>query len=192
MTAEAEGRLCSAPKRQGEGTCARPAGWGTDHVGEGPCKLHGGCLPSVAAAAGRRLADRRAARFLHQQGVEPIGSALLAFQGLVEEAVALKAFFADKVAQLKSLDGPFGNIRAEVAAYERAMDRAGRFLEAWVRLDMDERLVSAHTRLVEEQARLLTQVVESMLDDPLVALTPVQRESARAAFGRHLDLVRAA
>lgn len=34
---------CGVKKRQGEGTCRRPAGWGTNHVGTGACKLHGGC-----------------------------------------------------------------------------------------------------------------------------------------------------
>lgn len=34
--------LCGRKKRQGEGCCMRPAGWGTNHVGEGACKLHGG------------------------------------------------------------------------------------------------------------------------------------------------------
>lgn len=38
----ADPRHCGGRKRQGEGTCTRPAGWGTDHVGVGPCKLHGG------------------------------------------------------------------------------------------------------------------------------------------------------
>lgn len=34
---------CGANKRDGSGDqCALPAGWGTDHVGEGNCKLHGG------------------------------------------------------------------------------------------------------------------------------------------------------
>lgn len=34
---------CGATKRDGSGdTCTLPAGWGTDHVGEGNCKLHGG------------------------------------------------------------------------------------------------------------------------------------------------------
>lgn len=37
--------FCGAKKRQGEGTCRLPAGWGTDHVGRGRCKLHGGCTP---------------------------------------------------------------------------------------------------------------------------------------------------
>jgi hypothetical protein len=35
---------CDAKTRAG-GKCQRPAGWGTDHPGEGRCKLHGGCVP---------------------------------------------------------------------------------------------------------------------------------------------------
>lgn len=37
--------LCGRPKRDGTGDCTRPAGWGTDHVGAGACKLHGGRTP---------------------------------------------------------------------------------------------------------------------------------------------------
>jgi hypothetical protein len=34
---------CGATKRDGSGDeCQMPAGWGTDHVGEGRCKHHGG------------------------------------------------------------------------------------------------------------------------------------------------------
>ena len=32
---------CGAKTRSG-GTCKQPSGWGTEHVGEGRCKLHGG------------------------------------------------------------------------------------------------------------------------------------------------------
>jgi hypothetical protein len=35
---------CGAKTRSG-GTCGQKAGWGTDHVGEGRCKLHGGRNP---------------------------------------------------------------------------------------------------------------------------------------------------
>jgi len=34
-------KLCGAKTRNG-GTCQHEAGWATDHVGEGRCKLHGG------------------------------------------------------------------------------------------------------------------------------------------------------
>lgn len=37
------GNICGATKRDGSGEeCQLPAGWGTDHTGEGRCKLHGG------------------------------------------------------------------------------------------------------------------------------------------------------
>lgn len=35
-------KLCGAKTRSREGTCRNPAGAGTDHVGEGRCKFHGG------------------------------------------------------------------------------------------------------------------------------------------------------
>jgi len=46
------GPFCEAKKRQGPGTCHKPAGWGTDHVGYGACRLHGG-----STAAGRRRGE---------------------------------------------------------------------------------------------------------------------------------------
>ena len=42
---------CGAKKRQGDGCCRRPAGWGTDHPGAGRCKLHGGATASHRDAA---------------------------------------------------------------------------------------------------------------------------------------------
>jgi hypothetical protein len=34
--------ICGRNRKHGRGPCTRPAGWGTDHPGEGACKLHGG------------------------------------------------------------------------------------------------------------------------------------------------------
>lgn len=34
---------CNGIKRGGKSHCTARAGWGTDHVGQGRCKLHGGC-----------------------------------------------------------------------------------------------------------------------------------------------------
>ena len=35
-------KICGRNRKQGRGQCNRPAGWGTDHPGDGACKLHGG------------------------------------------------------------------------------------------------------------------------------------------------------
>ena len=38
--------FCNSRTKQGKSFCERPAGWGTDHVGIGRCKLHGGSTPT--------------------------------------------------------------------------------------------------------------------------------------------------
>lgn len=70
MTAERESRYCGARKRQGEGTCTRPAGWGTNHPGVGLCKLHGGSMPVHQAAARRVISQQVATRAVEEWGLE--------------------------------------------------------------------------------------------------------------------------
>ncbi len=41
--------VCGAKHNKRPGTCQRPAGWGTDHPGEGRCKLHGGTAQKPSA-----------------------------------------------------------------------------------------------------------------------------------------------
>ncbi len=45
------GPKCGANKKQGRGICEQGAGWGTDHPGDGRCKLHGGKSPRGPASA---------------------------------------------------------------------------------------------------------------------------------------------
>lgn len=52
---------CGARRRQGDGVCRRPAGAGTNHVGFGRCKLHGGATPNHDLAAARAHLDEIAA-----------------------------------------------------------------------------------------------------------------------------------
>lgn len=43
---EHDSLLCGSRRNKfPDKNCKRPAGWGTDHVGEGRCKLHGGATP---------------------------------------------------------------------------------------------------------------------------------------------------
>lgn len=46
---------CGAEKRAG-GKCTQVAGWGTDHLGVGRCKLHGGSTPNHQRAAEKEIA----------------------------------------------------------------------------------------------------------------------------------------
>jgi hypothetical protein len=40
--------LCGVRKKTGD-LCRQGAGWGTKHLGAGPCRKHGGNLPNVTA-----------------------------------------------------------------------------------------------------------------------------------------------
>lgn len=75
---EGRDRFCGARKRGAvEGACRRPAGWGTDHVGAGPCKLHGGATSAHTVAAQRVLAERAVRTFGLPISDKPASLALL-------------------------------------------------------------------------------------------------------------------
>lgn len=55
-TEEPQDDKCGANVKNGTGYCANPAGFKTDHVGEGRCYLHGGC--STGAPEGTANAEK--------------------------------------------------------------------------------------------------------------------------------------
>lgn len=176
MTAYDPARHCGETTRAGT-PCTLPKGWGTDHVGAGHCKRHRGNTPSHRKQAHRMLAESRAAASLAEMGVTPIGNPLVAFADLAAEAVALKDHFAGLVAQLRNdlryEDAKGGEqLRAEVALYERAMDRAAKLLAEWVRLGLEERMVA----ITQAQAERVITAIDAILDR--LELTDAQRSRA--------------
>lgn len=70
-------KFCGGKKRGPEGgSCTRPAGWGTPHVGIGRCKLHGGSTPNSIIAAERILAAELAERYSVPRKVHPLAGVL--------------------------------------------------------------------------------------------------------------------
>lgn len=171
--------LCGAKKRQGDGCCKRPAGWGTDHAGTGRCKLHGGCAPSSRAAA----VEQQARKVLAQLNVVPVADPLSALAQIAGEVVAWKNVMAEKVNELSSLrystEGG-EQLRAEVALFERAMDRCEKFLTAMARLKIDERLVA----IEEGKARLIAEAVRAALAE--LDLPADMQTQAKVSVARHL------
>lgn len=162
-------RVCGAQRAKSQGACKRPAGWGTDHPGQGACKLHGGSTPTHRRAALREQAQRtahEALALLGRDGVAPIVNPLEALASLAGEIVATKDIFRERVAQLREEawryeDAKGGEqLRAEIAMYERALDRSARVLSDIARLKIDERL----TAITEQQAQTLASVVTAVLE----------------------------
>ena len=173
----------------GEGTCRRPAGWGTDHVGIGTCKLHGGTTKSHRAQAAAIIVDTGAREAVRRQGVTPVHDPIAQLSLLAGEVVALKDVLGTKVAELRSWsyrgEGQEEEVSVLVTLYERALAQCHRVLSDMARLDLDTRLV----RLSEAQANLLQQVIEAVLTSPEVDLDQDRQTVARTVLGKELTRV---
>lgn len=173
---------CGGTNRAGQ-PCGNRAGKSTDHVGSGNCANHGGASPSgrIAAARARALAE------LAALDVEPVGDPLNQLTLLAGQAVAWKNAMAGRVNHLASLryEGPGAGeqLRAEVALWERALDRCERVLTAMIRLNIDERLA----KISEQQSCVLEQCLRGAIAD--LGLGLESQERAAQALGRRLKLV---
>jgi hypothetical protein len=156
-----DSRHCGAKKRQGEGTCTRPAGWGTDHAGYGPCKLHGGCSPSVAG-----LVLKAEARDLFGKiapTVGPVDNPLAAYAELAGRVLAWLDLMDSLLDQARTVDVTTASqgeqTRAVVQLYERAMDRANTVLGSYARLRIDDRLAAITNRQADMVVAALDAVI---------------------------------
>jgi hypothetical protein len=169
---------CGAKRRQEAGACRKPAGWGTDHVGTGSCRLHCGSTATVSRGAHRQAAESRAHALVAAEGLEPVADPVAVMTLLAAESVALVGAFRTMVAGLDGLrysTGTGEQLRAEVGLYERALDRAEKFVNNLARLGLEERVV----RVTEAQAAALASLVTEVLDAPELALMPEQIDMAR-------------
>jgi hypothetical protein len=174
---------CGAKKKQGEGNCKRPAGWGTDHAGSGQCKLHGGCMPNNRVSA----IEEQAVRLLYKHNAGPVADPLEALQRLAGRALALEETIGKLVNDLRSVrystETGGEQLRAEVAVLERAMDRCGKILVDIAKLNIEERMA----KVTEAQAALAEKALLLTLGE--MGFTPQQQHDAQVKLGRHLRAV---
>jgi hypothetical protein len=135
-------RFCGATTRSG-GACARPAGWGTDHAGHGPCKLHAGSTPTVRRRYAQEEAIEHARVALDEiPEIDPLDAALVN----VRIAHAVVAFHRAKIASLETVGSEdIGALEAAVVMSQRVVDMA-------LRAGVAERLVDAAERVGEQIA----------------------------------------
>ena len=178
-------RYCGAKKHQGEGNCTRPAGWGTPTPGEGPCKLHGGCTPTVTRGSERQRAEREARKalegFTEFEAVRDPIERLRLLAGRAEAwMVALEAKVAELTAIRYSAETA-EQIRGEVQLYERAMTATGKVLVDLARLNLDERAI----RLQEAQVQLLAAALGQALAE--ADLEPAQQQAIRTRVAELIE-----
>lgn len=176
---------CKARKRNGD-PCGRYA-----VVGGTVCPSHGGNAPQVRAKAKQRVAEEKAAKAAEKYVAKatPLNDPLTALLKVAGEVSALKDFLADRVAELDparwSSSGPQGEqIRAIVAAYERALDRTARVLVDINRLGLEDRLLKLQERINDQHAALFNEVFLAVLAE--IGLTPEQEKRVPEVMTRHL------
>lgn len=147
------------------------------------CFKHGAGAPQVRRKAlDRRLQRqswRAAINFLGNAGYRQIDDPVEALAELAGEVWAAKDYFASKIEQLRYSSQSGEQLRAEVALYERALDRCIKVLEVMARLGISER----RTKVAEAQAILLAAVIQNVLgrlelspDQEALALSVVPEE----------------
>ncbi|MGV9707457.1 HGGxSTG domain-containing protein [Streptomyces sp. NPDC003483] len=150
------------------------------------CRMHGGASPRARAAAERRQVEGQARSLLAELGVIPVADPLAQLLQLAGEVLAWQKATSELVNQLDHIryqGGSGEQLRAEVALYERAMDRAVSVLAAVARLNIDERLAAVS----EKQAEAVIGAIEAGL--AAVGVTGDQVLTAKRAAARHLRLV---
>lgn len=171
---------CGAQCRDGSACSNRPMTSSTR------CRMHGGASPQAKTAAERRQVEGEARALLAELGVTPVDDPLAALLRLGGQVLAWQEATAALVNQLDHIryqGGSGEQLRAEVALYERAMDRAANVLSAIARLRIDERLAE----VTQRQAEAVIGAIEAGLE--AAGVTGDRMIEARRVAARHLRLV---
>jgi hypothetical protein len=154
--ADLDSRYCGGPKRQGSGTCTRPAGWGTPHPGIGRCKLHGGSTHSHVVAAGKVLAQREVTRLGQLRDVDP-HTVLLEE---VQRSAAAVALLSERVEQIG--DSVTDSDRGWMAWWERERRQSVVAAKAAIDAGVDVRRVELEQARVSMQASAVRAAMDAV------------------------------
>lgn len=151
------------------------------------CGAHGGRAPQVKQKAAERVLEGEAqkANDRYLRNSQPVADPLTALLEIAGEITGFKDFLAGRLADLGPESWRYEGVaaeqlRAEVALYERALDRTAKVLVDINKLGLEER----QTRLAERQSNLLHATIARVL--AALDLTPEQEALVPVVVPREL------
>lgn len=191
---------CGAKRHQGEGTCAKPAGWGTNHVGIGRCRLHGGSTRDHVKAAKKQIAQRAMETYGLPIEINPVDALL----DEVHRTAGHVAWLGGRVRELSGADLVWSKTKeVDKAATENpGVDTTeSAVTHMWLQLYRAERkhlvdvtktaiaagIEERRVQLAEAQGTMLATVIRAVLDD--LHLSAEQRAMVPDVVPRHLRAV---
>jgi hypothetical protein len=173
-------KVCGAKKRGSAGTCRLPAGHGTDHPGFGACSRHAGSTTNGKKAAARMMAEELGAA----AQIDPH----VALERAVAKANALLTIFEGRVAELDDDQLVSGET---LHVWLRAVRDQPYELARIAKYAVEAGVAERHVRAIEQWSGPLALVLEAILRDRELALTPEQLGRAPSVVGRHLRALEA-
>jgi hypothetical protein len=171
------GSVCGA-KKKGGGNCTLAAGWGTNHLGIGACKLHGGSMPNHVKSAVKQEAK---VFFGTPMEINPLD----ALMWMIRMTAGEIQWLSEQMAEVQEADwietGIMGK-QFHIYARERRLrqDSLARYSAQAISLGIAERAI----KMAETYADLLARLIQGILGD--LDLTPEQRAKAPMVVRKHL------
>lgn len=187
--ADIEKQLCGAKKTDGSGkTCVLVAGFGTDHLGWGKCKWHGGNSRSLRVAAAREEAKAlvERLRILSPVEIEPADALLQE----VHRSASVVAFLDQAIRE------EVGDSNMDLITMTEQGWRPRAFMDVWTeqrahlakvaKMALDAGVAERQVKLAEEQGAMLANVIRAIFTDPELGATAAQKAAFPAVARRHL------
>jgi hypothetical protein len=170
---------CGAKTRSG-GKCKKQKGWGTDHLGSGRCKLHGGNTSSGQASAAKEAAVIMGI----QLDVDPHDALLTC----VRIAAGEVAYCSGEIAGLEKATEKtmFGE---QLSIWIQARQKAMLSLAKFSKMALDAGVAERQVQVAERYGEMLATLISGILGD--LSLSKAQQKKAPAIVTRHLQALEA-
>jgi len=174
---------CGAKTKQGK-KCRMAAGLGTNHLGIGACKFHGGNTAAHIVSAAKKKAQANAILLGAPKEINPLDAIIWCIQIKAGEV----QWLSEKIADIEQKDWiEESMVGKRFHLFVRQRDDATKSLVDFSKTAITLGLAERAVKLAEQYGEMLAQLIKGILGD--LNLDANQRAAAPAIIRRHLILV---